>query len=174
MSMGPHLFATDGTTWLAFCQLWDHPGVAWVLPVVGPLYWLIAEVSERARVKGWRVVRVTAVEAESSFSLAGLNQMVMSMHDVIDGLTTQDRLVLAPVLGGDSRQEPSPIPLAVALVNLLRAAAQSEPVLMAVDDVHWLDPLSATTLSAAGRRVSDPNVRIVSSYRPLWRHVGPP
>ena len=23
-----HLFAIDGTTWLAFCQLWDHPGVA--------------------------------------------------------------------------------------------------------------------------------------------------
>jgi hypothetical protein len=21
------------------CQVWDHPGVAWVLPVVGPLYW---------------------------------------------------------------------------------------------------------------------------------------
>lgn len=130
---------------------------------------LTSELARRADVDGWWVIRAIGVEAERAFTLGGLNQMVYGLRDVASGLDGHARDVLAPLFGADPVRAPSPMPLALALLDLLGAAATDRPVLLVVDDVHWLDELSATVLSAAGRRASDPRVRIVASYRP---HAG--
>lgn len=113
----------------------------------------------------WRVLRVTAVEAEKSFALSGLNQIVFGLRDEVALLDQQDRDVLAPVLGVDASQAPSPMALTMALLALLTAAVRERPVLLVVEDAHWLDELSATVLGATGRRVSDPGLRIVATLR---------
>ena len=113
----------------------------------------------------WRVLRVTAVEAEKSFALSGLNQIVFGLRDEVALLDQQDRDVLAPVLGVDASQAPSPMALTMALLALLAAAVRERPVLLVVEDAHWLDELSATVLGATGRRVSDPGLRIVATLR---------
>ncbi|MET0473712.1 MAG: LuxR family transcriptional regulator [Mycobacterium sp.] len=130
---------------------------------------LTMELGTRATADGWRVLRAIGVEAERPFTLGGLNQMVFDLRDVLARLEDHDRDVLAPVFGADPVRAPSAMPLAIAVLNLLRAAARDQPVLLIVDDVQWLDDLSATVLSAAGRRASDPRVRIVASHRPHSR-----
>lgn len=127
---------------------------------------LAAELTARATAEGWRVLRAVGVEAEKPFTLGGLNQMVFGLRDHLAGLDTHDRDVLAPVFGADPVQPPSPMPLALAILDLLAAAAQEQKVLLFVDDVQWLDEVSATVLSAAGRRVAGPDVRIMAAYRP--------
>lgn len=115
---------------------------------------------------GWRVIRATAVEAEKSFVLSGLNQMVFGLQEELASLSEAQRDVLAPALGADPVQAPAAMPLAMALLALLAAAAQDQPVLLVVEDVHWLDDLSATVLGAAGRRASHPRLRILATVRP--------
>ena len=101
----------------------------------------------------WRVVRVLGAQAEESFALGGLNQLAIGLEDCRAELNERDRAVLAPVLSGDTDTEVSVLPLAAALLNLLAVAAQTRPVLLVVDDVHWLDSISAEVLGAVGRRL---------------------
>ena len=80
-------------------------------------------------------------------------------------LDEADRAVLAPVFGGDPDSVVAVLPLASGLLNLLAVAGQNQPVLLVVDDVHWLDKVSAEVLGAVGRRLSHPGVRIVAGQR---------
>lgn len=114
---------------------------------------------------GWRVLRVTAVEAEKSFPLSGLNQLVLGLREDMASLGVPEREVLAPVLGADAAHSPAPMALTMALLALLAAAAHRRSVLLLVEDAHWLDELSATVLGAAGRRASHPRLRIMATLR---------
>ena len=88
---------------------------------------------------------------------ARIGQLIMV--GVTDGLDAADQAILAPVFGADPVRAPEPLPLAMAILNLLAAAAAGRPLLVQVDDVHWFDELSAVVLSVIGRRLSDPRVR---------------
>lgn len=126
---------------------------------------LIAQVCTQAAADGWQVVRVLGVEAEEPFALGGLNQLVFSLNEFTPGLTERDQALLAPVLDGDPDTTTSVLPLVGAVLNLLAFAAQTTPVLLAVDDVHWLDSVSAEVLGGVGRRLIHPRVRILTGRR---------
>ena len=145
---------------------------------------LIGQLCTSAVADGWRVVQILGVEAEAPFALGGLNQLVVGLQELVPGLDDQDRAVLAPVLGGDSEASLTALPLVIALLDLLTIAAQATPVLLVIDDVQWLDSVSAEVLSAVGRRLSNPRVRVVvgrrtpyeSAFSPAgWSelHLGP-
>jgi GTPase SAR1 family protein len=72
---------------------------------------LIEQLCTFAVSEGWRVVRVQGSQAEESFALGGLNQLVLALRDCQAGLDEHDREVLAPVLIGDSGTEVSVLPL---------------------------------------------------------------
>ena len=126
---------------------------------------LIEQLCSRAVTDGWRVVRVLGVEAEESFSLGGLNQIVVALQEFLPGCDAADQAVLAPVLDGASDVEVAVLRLGMAMVNLVTVAAQSRPVLLVVDDAHWLDDVSAEVLGAVGRRLANPRVGIVAVRR---------
>ena len=126
---------------------------------------LIDQVCALAMADGWQVVRVLGVEAEQPFALGGLNQVVHGLKPFQAGLGEQDRGVLAPVLGGDANSQVAVLPLVAALLNLLEAAADTQSVLLVIDDSHWLDSVSAEVLGAVGRRLTHPHVRIVAGRR---------
>jgi DNA-binding CsgD family transcriptional regulator len=126
---------------------------------------LIDQVCALATAEGWQVVRILGVEAEQPFALGGLNQVVYGLKPYQAGLDEQDRGVLAPVLGGDPNSVVAVLPLVATLLNLLEAAAQTHPVLLVIDDSHWLDSVSAEVLGAVGRRLTHPHVRIVAGRR---------
>ena len=55
--------------------------------------------------------------------------------------------------------------LAVAVRDALDLLAERRPTLIAVDDVQWLDPSSASALGFALRRLPDQNVRVLFARR---------
>ena len=126
---------------------------------------LMEQVCTQALAEGWRVVRVLGVEAEESFALGGLHQLVSDMHDVLEGLDERDRAALAPVAGGELDSSLSAMQLMVAVLHLLVAASELRPVLVIVDDVQWLDDVSAVVLSAVGRRLAGRRIRILAGRR---------
>jgi predicted ATPase len=52
------------------------------------------------------------------------------------------------------------------LVDCLKAAAQDEPLLIVVEDVHWIDALSHDLLEQLARALADYAVCFVLAYRP--------
>jgi predicted ATPase/class 3 adenylate cyclase len=53
------------------------------------------------------------------------------------------------------------------LVDCLRAHAKITPLLLVLDDCHWLDPLSLELLEVIGRTIFNLPVLMVMAYRPL-------
>ena len=52
------------------------------------------------------------------------------------------------------------------LVECLRARASNSPIVIALEDCHWLDPLSRDLLEVLGRALASLNVLLVLAYRP--------
>lgn len=126
---------------------------------------LIEQLCVRAAANGWQIVRILGVATEEPFALGGLNQLAFGLKTYQAKLDDADRAVLAPVFGGDPDSEVAVLPLASGLLNLLALAGQNQPLLLVVDDLHWLDKVSAEVLAAVGRRLSHPGVRIVAGQR---------
>ena len=126
---------------------------------------LIGQVGARAEAEGWQVVRILGVEVEAPFSLGGLHQLVCGLQEFRAVLDEGDRSALAAVSGADLEAPLSAMTLVVAVLNLLAMAAQTTPMLLVVDDVQWLDNVSATVLGAVGRRLASQRVRILAGLR---------
>ncbi|MFN8482379.1 MAG: tetratricopeptide repeat protein [Anaerolineae bacterium] len=60
------------------------------------------------------------------------------------------------------------------LVECLRARASSQPLLIVLEDCHWLDPLSTDLIGAVGRAIADVPVLLLLVYRPRDRERQPP
>ncbi|WP_040478396.1 AAA family ATPase [Longispora albida] len=58
-----------------------------------------------------------------------------------------------------------PLAIRIAVVELLRALADRQPVLLVLDDVHWLDPASGGVLAFAARRLDGRPVRVLAAER---------
>ncbi|NNJ12591.1 tetratricopeptide repeat protein [Chloroflexales bacterium ZM16-3] len=58
------------------------------------------------------------------------------------------------------------ISLEALLVTCLRVRSQANPLMILIEDSHWLDPLSHDLVEIAGRAIFDMPVMIVVAYRP--------
>ncbi|HEY3312216.1 MAG TPA: tetratricopeptide repeat protein [Anaerolineales bacterium] len=56
--------------------------------------------------------------------------------------------------------------LRALLEDCLRATAQDEPLLIVIEDLHWIDPLSHDLLEELARALTDKPVCFVLAYRP--------
>ncbi|MFE0464208.1 ATP-binding protein [Kitasatospora sp. NPDC058965] len=77
------------------------------------------------------------------------------------------RAVLDAVLlraPGDGRVTDQ-LAIRVAVLELLRALAERQPVLLVLDDVHCLDPASGEVLAFAARRLGGERVRVAAAER---------
>ena len=118
--------------------------------------------------EGTRLLSTRCVEAELPLALVGLSDLAgATFGDVADGLAEHDRAVLAATLGLAATDEEArnALALPLAFLALLRLLARDEPVLIAVDDVQWLDPASARILAFAARRLGELPIGIVVTQR---------
>ena len=115
-----------------------------------------------------QVLAARTSSADARLSHAGLIDLCDRIdEDAFATLKSPQRSALEVTL---LRAEPSatpPEPQAVALgfLNVLRALAARGPVLVAVDDVQWLDTSSADLLGFAARRLEDEPVGFLLSRR---------
>ena len=84
-------------------------------------------------------------------------------HEVSEELVEPQRHALAAALrietGAGGR--PDRLALPRALVAALRVLASQKPLLLAIDDVQWLDPASARVLSFAARRIGEEPIGVL-------------
>ncbi|XVU28057.1 AAA family ATPase [Actinoplanes sp. CA-054009] len=107
------------------------------------------------RAEGLTVLRCAGVEFESGISFAALNQMLL-------GAGPESEPALAVCLGLDTGSPPSVPQIAEALLSLLHRAG---PGLLVVDDLPWLDRMSAEVLAAVAGRLPEVGFRLLAAQR---------
>jgi DNA-binding CsgD family transcriptional regulator/tetratricopeptide (TPR) repeat protein len=114
------------------------------------------------------VLHARCVEAELPLAFVGLSDLVQNGFDTVaDELPDHDRAALAVAVGLEAPNESRGDAIAVprAFSALLRLLARDRPVLVAVDDVQWLDVPSRRALAFAARRLGDASIGILVTQR---------
>ncbi|MGH9107693.1 MAG: ATP-binding protein [Acidimicrobiales bacterium] len=123
---------------------------------------------ERARAAGWRVLVAAPAEAEGQLPFAALADLLSGdLEEALAGVPAPMRraLEVALLLREPAGAPPEPRAVATAGLAALRSLAGDQPVLVAVDDVQWLDAASGAVLGFALRRVDPGRVRSVLTWR---------
>ncbi|HUG02629.1 MAG TPA: AAA family ATPase [Longimicrobiales bacterium] len=68
---------------------------------------------------------------------------------------------------GPGSSAPSEEALFFQYTQLFFAAAEADPIVLFIDDLHWADTASVSLLTHMARRVADQRILILGSYRPV-------
>jgi DNA-binding CsgD family transcriptional regulator len=126
---------------------------------------LLRAAADRAREAGFTVLEAAGVEPEGLLPCAGLHQLLRPVLGSADALPAPLRRALLTAFGEDDGDPPEPFFVALAALNLLAEISSRRPVLVAADDVQWLDQLTQDALAFLARRVSQDPVVIVAAAR---------
>ncbi|MGH3024150.1 MAG: helix-turn-helix transcriptional regulator [Gaiellaceae bacterium] len=117
---------------------------------------------------GFRVLSARPVEAESRLSFVALGDLLEgSLGEVQDVLPGPQRraLQVALLLSEPVGRPPDRRAVGSAVLSALRALAEAAPLLVVVDDLHWLDRASATVLQFALRRLGNEPIGVLAACR---------
>ena len=129
---------------------------------------LWAEGVAHARAAGLRVLEARPAESETALSFSGIGDLLDPvLAEALAPLPEAQRRALsrALVLDDDDGPIPDPHAIGVALLNALRALAEEGSVVVAVDDVQWLDDASAAALGYGARRLRAEPVGVLLARR---------
>jgi DNA-binding CsgD family transcriptional regulator len=123
-----------------------------------------------AKAKDFENSRVGGVESEIALGFAAVHQLVLPFFDRVSELPEPQRHALETVFGLADHGPPDPLVVFLAVLTLLDAAAAKQPLLLLIDDAHWLDEESARLLAFVARRLhADPIVMLFALRDPEAR-----
>jgi DNA-binding CsgD family transcriptional regulator len=115
---------------------------------------LLAVARVRAQVRGLRTLTITGAQSEAHLPFAGLHQLLRPVLSEATNLPDPQRYALLAAFGMHASSAPPDLFLvALAALELLAGVASSAPVLVLVDDAHWLDLSSRDVLTFIARRL---------------------
>jgi DNA-binding CsgD family transcriptional regulator len=122
---------------------------------------------EAARERGLCVLVSRPAELERGLAHAGLGDLFDEVLErVLPELSPPRRRALeVALLVEDASPDADPRTLGVAVRSALEALAAETPIVLAVDDVQWLDPSSASVLTFALRRMGEQPVYVLLARR---------
>ena len=123
---------------------------------------------DAAEQAGVKVLQTRAVEAEMPLALGAVVDLLDSAFpEIADELLEPQRRLLASALGVEAPSAATPDSTALprAFLAYLRALAAHNSVLVAIDDVQWLDPPSQRTIAYVARRIADEPVGFLATQR---------
>jgi predicted ATPase len=122
----------------------------------------------RAAGRGFRVLACRAAQAEARLSFAALGDLLAPLEAAaLASLPGPQRRALEAALLRAEPEGAAPDPRAIGtgVVSLITALAATAPVLLALDDVQWLDLPSARALEFALRRLESRPVVVLATLR---------
>ena len=123
---------------------------------------------ELARANGFRVLETRPSESETALSFAGLGDLLgEAAYEVLPELPPPQAraLEIALLLRDPGGAPPDQRGISTAFLGALRVLARRRSLLVAVDDVQWLDAPSLAVLEYAARRLRDEPVALLLTRR---------
>ncbi|MGW3352483.1 AAA family ATPase [Nonomuraea rubra] len=117
--------------------------------------------------RGMRVVGGSGFESEAQLAFAGLHQLFAPVMEYLDRVEPFHRDVLRRVLGLQDGPAPDRLAISVASLAVLAAVAQDTPVLIAVEDAHWVDHPTREVMMFILMRLRPYDLRAIFARRPL-------
>jgi len=128
--------------------------------------WLAAV--QAARTRGQQVLDAVPAEAERDLPFSALGDLLDGVIDsVIDRLPPPQAraLKVALLLDDEGSRSPDRRAVALAVLSALRLLSANGAVLIAIDDVRWLDAASGDVLRYVVRRLRSEPIRLLLSSR---------
>ena len=119
-----------------------------------------------ARGRAERVLNATGAETERDLPFAGLLALLLPLLPQLDRLPTVQARALKGALALGPPAPADRFGVHAATLALLAAAADEQPLLMVVDDAHWLDEASAEALLFVARRLAGEPIALLFALRP--------
>jgi DNA-binding CsgD family transcriptional regulator len=122
---------------------------------------------ELARAGSLEMLVARPVETETSFAFAALGDALGNRLALLDRLPSRQRQALeaALMLGGENGGPTDRQAVSLGALCLVRLIAADGPLLVAIDDVQWLDPASATAFAYIARRLGNLPVALLVTLR---------
>jgi DNA-binding CsgD family transcriptional regulator len=111
------------------------------------------------------VVRTQPFQTESELPFAALSDLLHPFYGLLDRIPERQAAVLSGALALGPPAPGDRFAAAAATLSLLAAAAEEAPVVVAVDDAHWLDAASREALLFAGRRLGSEGIVLLLAMR---------
>ncbi|ANZ14004.1 transcriptional regulator, luxR family [Streptomyces noursei ATCC 11455] len=124
---------------------------------------LLADVVQRAE-PDVRVLRAVGVEGEVELPFAALHQLLLPLMPYVTRLPEPQAAALHGALGLATAFA-DPFLVALAVLTLLSDASEDVPLLLVVDDAHWLDAATADALTFVARRMERESAALVFAVR---------
>ncbi len=138
---------------------------------------LLAAAARGAGRAGVRVLTARGSEIERGFAFGGIRQLFEALlrgaadderGSLLAGAAAPAAWAVMPGTGDDATTAGPEAGFAVlhGIYWLASNLAQREPVLLVVDDLHWVDPSSVRALAYLAQRIGDVPVALVVALRP--------
>ncbi len=137
---------------------------------------ILATARDSAREHGWLVLAANPAELEMPLEYTGIADLLEPLPvSLADSLPAPQRRAIRVALLREEAPEPSVDlrTIATAAVAILRRLADTQPVLLIIDDLHWLDLASARVLAFVLRRLPPAPVSLLASVRTGWTESRP-
>jgi len=113
--------------------------------------------------RGMAVLSTTGVQSEAHLPFAGLHQLLRPVRDRASELRDVQRAALDAAFGLTDEAAREHFRIAMAVLDLFSDVATAAPLLVVVEDAHWLDRPTSDVLAFVARRIeSDPIVVLVA------------
>ncbi len=125
---------------------------------------LLSEALRTAHERGMAVLTTTGVQSEAHLPFAGLHQLLRPVRGRATDLPEIQRAALDAAFGLTHEAVPEHYRIAMAVLDLVSEVATDAPLLLVVEDAHWLDRPSSDALAFLARRIeSDPIVLLAAT-----------
>jgi DNA-binding CsgD family transcriptional regulator len=124
---------------------------------------------------GFTLLATRPLEVEAKLAYAGVGDLLAGRHEALDELPGPQAAALraALLLESPASGAVDERAVSVAFLGALRSLSAGQPLLVAVDDVQWLDEPSARVLAYAGRRLEADRVAFLVAVRSEARAEAP-
>lgn len=124
---------------------------------------LLSMCERLARERGMAALSTTGVQSEAHLPFAGLHQLLRPVRDRASELRDVQRAALDAAFGLTDEAPPEHFRIAMAVLDLFSDVSAAAPLLVVVEDAHWLDRATSDVLRSVARRIeSDPIVVLIA------------
>ena len=117
------------------------------------------------RAEGMTVVRALGVQYEAELQFSGLLELMRPLLEHLPEIPLQQAKALKSALGLGEAEPHDRFTVCAATLSLIAAAAEANPLLIIVDDAHWLDIATDDALLFSAKRLVADSVAILLAVR---------
>ena len=126
---------------------------------------LLESARAHAEAMGFEILTTTGVQSEAHLPFAGLHQLLRPILHRLDRVPDSYSRAIRGAFGLSDQSAPNPFLIALSILHLLCESEEPAPILLLVDDAHWLDTPTAGALAFVARRLESDPIMLVGAMR---------